>query len=241
MGLFKGLDRLREEYGDTIDPSVRKNLELVCEIRDNAVHFFNKGIDISRAVQELGTACLRNYVVLVRQWFAIDMTEYNFFLMPLAFVTQEAVIQAISLNADERKLIQYLRIQSQIKPDDDANAGDFNVSLAMEFKFAKSKSDDAIKVKISTDADAMPVKLSEEDIREKYPWDYNILTTRLDKRYSDFKQNKNYHDIRKMLENDEKYCNERYLDPLKKKGIVKRFYNPNIMKEFDLYYTKRKA
>ena len=71
VGLFRAIDRLRDDFGDTTHPSVRQNLELLCEVRDNAVHFINKGFDISKLVQELGTACLRNYLGLVDRWFAI--------------------------------------------------------------------------------------------------------------------------------------------------------------------------
>lgn len=239
VGLFKGIDRLQQEYGDKVHPAVRENLELLCEIRDNAVHFLNKGFDISRIVQELGTACLRNYLVLVRQWFAIDMSSYNFFLMPLAFVREERVVQALNLNSDERRLIDFLK--AKCASEDGGEDREFNVSLRLDVKFARSKWDGAQKVKISDDPEATPVTLSEEDIREKYPWDYDILTTRLRKRYSDFKANQHYHEIRKPLESDERFTYKRYLDQDKRIGIGKCYYNPNIVREFDEYYDVKKS
>ncbi len=66
IGLFGAIDLLQSEYGDKIDSAIRENLELICEVRDNAVHFMNKGFDISKIVQELGTACLRNYLLLIK-------------------------------------------------------------------------------------------------------------------------------------------------------------------------------
>lgn len=237
VGLFGAIDRLRDEYGDKVHPSVRENLELLCEVRDNAIHFFNKGFDISKLVQELGTACLRNYLVLVRQWFGIDMSSYNFFLMPLAFVREAAEVDAVALNADERKVLDYLRTHSTAGSDGEES--DFNVALRLDIKFSKSKDEAAPKVRLSNDPDAMPVSLSEEDIREKYPWDYGILSTRLDKRYDDFLQNGKYHDLRRSLESDERYCRERYLDPGNPRSGVKRFYNPNIVREFDAHYSKK--
>lgn len=237
VGLFNAIDLLQSEYGDKIDAAIRNNLELLCEVRDNAVHFMNKGFDISKIVQELGTACLRNYLLSIRRWFGIDMSSYNFFLMPLAFVREELEVDAVSLNADERKLIDFLRLKSS--SDSEVVEGGFNVALRLDIKFAKSKSDAAQKVIVTNDPNATPVTLSEEDIREKYPWDYQILTTRLKKRYSDFSQNQRYHDIRKPLEQDERYCKKRFLDPAKKMGIGECFYNPNIVSEFDQHYQKR--
>jgi hypothetical protein len=238
VGMFESIDRLHNEYGDKVHPSVRDNLELLCEVRDNAVHFFNKGFDISRIVQELGTACLSNYLVVIRQWFAIDMSTYNFFLMPLAFVREEREVQALSLNSDERRLIDFLR--AKCSSGDDSAEREFSVSLRLDVKFARSKSDGAQRVRISNDPDATPVKLSEEDIREKYPWDYDILTTRLRRRYSDFKANQKYHEVRKPLETDDRFTYKRYLDQASRSGIGKCYYNPNIVREFDAHYEVRK-
>ena len=234
VGLFKAYDLLINEYGDTLPPAIRGNLELICEIRDNAVHFINKGFGVSKIVQELGTACLRNYVTALQQWFSIDLSQYNFFLMPLAFVGSPASVEAVSLNAEERKLVEFLKNEMQSQPK--GKAGDFNVALRVDVKFSKSKSEDVPKVVVTNDPDATPVTLSEEDLKDKYPWDFRILTTRLKKRYKDFKENKKYHEIRKELEKEDKYCWNRFLDRDKKSGTPKRYYSPNIVKEFDAHY-----
>lgn len=236
VGLFRAVDILRDEYGDTVHQSIRENLELLCEVRDNAVHFMNKGFDVSKLVQEIGTACLRNYLTLVKKWFGIDLSQYNFFLMPLAMVGGGYSVEAISLNADERKVIEYLR--GRIALDSKIESDDYSVALHMDLKFSRSKEADATKVIVTNEPGATPVTLSEEDIRERYPWNYTILTTRLRKRYSDFKANQDYHKIRRPLEEDKQFCNKRYLDPGTKAGTPKCFYNPNIVKEFDKHYVR---
>jgi len=237
VGLFPALDRLVTDYGDTIANPVRENLGLVCEVRDNAVHFLNKGFDIAKLVQEIGTANLRNYLVLVRRWFGIDLSSYNFFLMPLAFVGHPTQFETVTLNAEERKLVEFFR--ERISADTGTSDDDYSVALRIDIKFARSKDASAQHVVITNDPNATHVTLSEEDIRERYPWDYQILTTRLKKRYTDFVQNQRYHKIRKPLESDERYCKKRYLDPAKKQGIGKCFYNPNITTEFDKHYTRK--
>ncbi|MES1942448.1 hypothetical protein T5B8_19518 [Salinisphaera sp. T5B8] len=238
IGLFKALDLLENDYGDQMPKSVRKNIDLLCEVRDNSIHFVNKGFDLALLVQQLGTACLKNYLVAIRRLFGIDLSDYNFFLMPLAFYGSDAGMQGVALNSEEKKLSKYLRAETQVS-DPDSEPGDFNVSLNVNVKFTKSKSEDAELVRITNNPGATPITLKEEDVREKYPWDYKILTTRLSKRYSDFKINKDYHAIRKPLEANEQYCNKRYLDPAVKKGVGKCFYNPNIIQEFDKYYKKK--
>ena len=82
--------------------------------------------------------------------------------------------------------------------------------------------------------------LSEEDIADKYPWDYDILSTRLMKRYSDFKMNAKYHQIRKELEEDKRYAYLRILNPLNPEGGTKSFSTP-ILEKIDNHYNKIKA
>lgn len=45
--------------------------------------------------------------------------------------------------------------------------------------------------------------------------------------------------IKKNLDTNAAYCGERFLDIKKKKGIPKKYYSPNILKEFDKYYIKK--
>lgn len=236
IGLFPSIDRLRDDFGDSFDSSVRKNLELLCEIRDNAIHFFNKGSNIAKLTQELGTANLRNYLLLIARWFGVDMSKYNFFLMPLAFVKEEVDIHLVSLNADERRVIEFLKAAKEEKVDSDES--EFNVVLTLDIRFSKTKSSEGAQVRVTNDPNAPTVRLAEEDIREKYPWDYSILTTRLRKRYKDFSANQRYHELRRALEDDDRFCNTRYLDPVAKSGTLKRFYNPNIVREFDGHYER---
>jgi len=236
IGLFKSIDLLENEYGDRLETHVAQNIELICEVRDNAIHFVNKGFDLSLLVQQLGTANLRNYLLLVRRWFGTDLSKYNFFLMPLAFFKVDGSVQSVHLNADEKKLTNFL--QKQTQEAESGEVSDFNVALNVDIKFSKSKDASAQAVRITNNPDATAVVLTEEDIRDKYPWDYNILTTRLKKRYSDFKTNNNYHEIRRPLEDDEKFCKRRFLDPMNQTGTGKNFYNPNIIKEFDAHYEK---
>jgi len=236
IGLFKAYDKLINEYGDTLDPLAKKNLEVLIEIRDNAVHFFNKDFDLTKKIHEIGTACLKNYLQFVRQWFGADLSEYRLFLMPIAFFRNVGSVQGIHLNHEERNVLEYVRrLQEEV---DDDTARDFNLSLDLDIRVKRVADATATGVQISTAPDAVPVKLAEEDIRERYPWDYKILTTRLSRRDTDFVQNQDYHTVRKKLETDRRFCNTRFLDPDNPRSQRKNFYNPNILTEFDKHYTR---
>jgi uncharacterized protein DUF3644 len=238
IGLFKAHSKLINEYGDSIDPIVLKNLEVIAEIRDNAIHFLNKDFEIKKKVHEIGTASLKNYLYLVRQWFGADLSQYQLFLMPIAFLQNITSAKGININSAERNLLSYVEsIESEV---DDDITNDFNLSLDIDIKFKRVSEIGTTAVVLSNDPDAIKVSLSEEDIREKYPWDYKILTTRLKKRYSDFVVNSSFYSIKRSLEKQSKFCNPRYLDPGNPKSTKKNFYNPNILKEFDKQYKRIK-
>ncbi len=236
IGLFKAYDDLINEYGDKLDPVIRKNIEALIEVRDNSVHFINDDFGLSKKIQEIGTANVKNFVRLVKRWFAIDLSKYNFYLMPLAFVRESSHGEAIPLNLHERKLLKYFQSQ-EFKGDDETK--DFNYSLDLEIRFKRVSDDTGTIVRISNEPDALPVCITEENVRDTYPWSYDVLTTRLSKRYSDFKVNQKFHNIRKPLTEDSRFCNIRYLDPDNPDGTKKYFFNPNIVREFDKYYKRK--
>ena len=115
----------------------------------------------------------------------------------------------------------------------------YSVAVRLQVKVEKSTLATSSKVEISKDPDAVKITISEEDVREKYPWDYKELAKRLSDRYSNFKQDKKFNDIRKELLPDDRYVKSRYLDPGNPKSSKKDFYNSNVIQIFDKHYDKK--
>jgi len=235
IGLFQAFDVLVNDYGDKISPAIRKNLELLVEVRDNAVHFINKGFELEKRVQELGSACLRNYLNAVRRWFGVDLSAYNFFLMPLAFFRDLSTMGVVVLNGEEKKFLKYL--SDRIDEADEDPVADFSLALRLEIRLARAGGTGP-GVALSKEPGAIKVTMDEENIRQQYPWTYDILSTRLRRRYNDFKLNRTYHQIRRALETDDRFCKVRLLDPGNPRSGQKKFYNPNIVREFDRHYSR---
>ena len=239
IGLFRAYDRLVNDHGSSIAGVVRINLEALCEVRDNAVHFLNKDFDLRKKIHELGTATLKNYLNLIRQWFGTDLTKYQLFLMPIAFLSDVSLAEGVNLNVEERNLLGYVRrLEKEI---DDDSSNDFNLSLDIDIRLRRVSDLAATKVVISASPEAIPITISEEDIRDQFPWDYRMLTIKLRDRYSDFLENQKYHQIRRELESIPKLCNTRLLDPGKPNSTSKNFYSPNILGEFDKHYSRLKS
>lgn len=104
---------------------------------------------------------------------------------------------------------------------------------------AVSEIDNLQGVRIVSDPNAPAVTLREEDLLKTYPYDYGKLTQRLNERYSNFMVNKLYHEIRRHLESNPRYCHMRLLNPENPRTGYKRFYSPEILEEFDKHYRKK--
>ena len=220
----------------TLPVEVFANLDALVAIRDNSVHYVTPGAKLARQAQELAAASIKNFVLLDKQWFGRNLSHALNLVLPLSFVPGDGEVESVVTTADETRLIQYLE---SIAQDVGSPESDYAVAVRLEVKLEKSSLANASKVVWSKDPDAVKVALTEADIRTKYPWDYAELVKRLAKRYTDFKANQKFHDIRMPLLGDEKFAKSRYLDPANTKSAKKDFYNPNVLPVFDQHYTKR--
>lgn len=222
---------------------LKENLGLLIEIRDNAIHFMNDSKLFEKKFLEIGTSSLKSYVSMVTKWFDYDLSQYNFYLMPISFFHNHEM-QSFSINKENKQhqnLLKFIASKEKSFPSDETQ--EHNISLILETKWTKSKSVDAL-TSFKYDQDdpnAITYKVdSEEEFRKKYPLNFtDHLKPKLQERYKDFQFNQKFWNLKKELEKDKKLSDERYLDWNNPKGQKKRFYSTNILKEFDKHYEKK--
>ena len=212
------------------------NIKALIELRNSCVHFYNSSPNFAKRLQEIGAASLENFVSFAREWFKRDLSEFNFYLMPLSFVRLPTQSKAIVLNKQERNFVNYLK---SLEDEEDESDSKYFITIDIDVKLTRSRGKDALDVRTTLDPNAPEVRISEEDVRAAYPWNYDELSERCMGRYSDFKRNQKYHDIRIPLYQNRKFCYIRYLDPGNPKSFEKVFYKPDILTEFDKHYSKR--
>ena len=212
--------------------NLRDNIEALIELRDNSIHFANMD-DISRQIQELGFACIKNYITLIKEKkIEIDISNYNFYLMPLAYVSSNMVSESVLTEETKNYLTL---VKSKIaKEESDQN---YDIAITIDIDFKKGSSFDGLG--FTYDKDGIRVALTEENIRKRYPWDNAELIRRCKMRYSDFIQNKNWNAQRNEIKNDAKLYRVRLLDPGNPKSAKKGFYSTNVFSYLDSYYTKK--
>jgi hypothetical protein len=239
ISIQRAADLVRQLSSDPLGQLGYENILMLMEIRDNAIHFHHADHGLNKRVQEIGAAALRNFVYAMKTWFDRDLSEYQFALMPFAFIAPTGIVQAIlaDTHTDAARKVQKLLADKEAAFPFDVTKP-YNVGIEVELRFVRGTGTSAISVKLSPDdPDAVPVSISEEGLLQNYPWRYNDLRRALRKRYVDFKENSIFHDIRKPLETDQKFCRVRHLDPKNKKSPRQKFYNPNIVQQFDGHYT----
>ena len=232
------LDYLAKKLVETkaFDGNAWANIQALLEMRDSSIHFYNRAGAFPVRLQEIGTASLKNFVTAAKSWFGRDLSEFNFYLMPLSFVALPQQTEAVVLNHEEKKFLAF--IESLESAKDDA-ASPYSVTVNIDIKFTRSKAQGILGVQVTNNPNAPQVRLTEEQIRDRNPWDYDRLTEECRKRYADFKVAKKYHDLRKRLLRDKRCGEIRYLDPGNTKSSKKPFFNPNILREFDKHFTKK--
>lgn len=222
------------EKGVLADAAYR-NLKAITEIRDSSVHFYNRNSLFAIRLQEVGSATVKNFVKASHDWFRVDLAKYNFYLMPLAFVAHNRRLQGIPLSREEKKVAEFISIQEAAASQTDPYA----VAVNIEITFSRSKTSDALKVQLSNDPDAPKLHLSEEQIKDKYPFNYDTLTQKCRERYSDFLVNQKYYKIRKPLKENNKYCLVRRLNPDNPQSAKQEWFSNSVFTEFDKHYTRR--
>jgi hypothetical protein len=231
ISVLEAIKRLEKDK--TLTNNLTENINSIIEIRDNSIHFSNFQ-SITKQVQELGFACIKNYVSFIKKHnIEINLSEYNFYLMPLAYIDAKVNVNCI-LTSEINNYIEF--VKSRIARRDETDP-DFDITLSIDIDFKKGHSFDSIGVHF--DKDGIPVTLSREQIRTNYPLTYKEVCKKAKERYSDFKQDRTFNaKIKEIKDNDKlHYLNK--LDENNKKTPKQSFYSTNIWQELDKIYTKK--
>lgn len=230
ISLAEVVKRLRVK--SIIPFELEQNLCDLIELRDNSIHFANL-VPISRIIQELGFATIKNYMAFIKKNdIEIDLTKYNFYLMPLAYIDSKVDVEAI-LTDKEQNYVNLIKSQMI----DEISGGEYNIVISIDIDFKKSSSIDSIGVKY--DKDGLPVILTEENLRKRFPLLFKDVCKGCVERYVDFKQNRRFNDIMKRIKTNEKLCHIRKLDKSNPKSPQTKFYSTNVFQELDKDYTRK--
>jgi hypothetical protein len=176
-----------------------------------------------------------------QDWFGCDLSEHRLFMMPLAF-TQPEEVAAVPLKERPSEIANLTTFLDGLEKRNAGYGADkpFVLGLKLEFKLAASRQADAPALRLTVDPKAPAVRLSDDELKARFPLTYDALVEKLQERYSDFKVNRDFHTRRAILEKDPRLAHIRKLDPFNKNSSSKRFYAPGIVDRFEAHYTRKK-
>ena len=221
----------------SLAPNVLINIEALLALRDASVHFYNSSPEFEKKCHEVGAASLKNFFLIVKEWFDYDLSKFNLNLMPLSFLAIPRQAQAIILNQEERDFLNYL---GQLEDRTDPTDSNYVVKINIEMKLSRTKESDAVAFRRTNDPNAPEIRMTEEQVLEQFPWDYGRLVLECRKRYSDFKLNSKFHAIKRSLceAQESTLSKTRHLDPKNSQSSSKQFFKPEILKEVDKHYSQ---
>lgn len=233
--LTHSLDYLAQRLveGKKLDKNAYENLQALAEIRNSAVHFYNESETLTKELESISAAAVRNFVIAAEDWFDVDFAKYNFCLTPLTFLPPLRA-EAVSVSQEEQNFLDYIQ---DLKAQEPLSSSQYFVSLDIDVQFRGSRGK-GIPVTITRNSDAPEVRVSDDLMFDYYQWDYRRLIAECKKRYSDFKVNKDVYALKEKLEQKEQYAMVRKLDPNNPKSSKQKFYSPNILNELDKVYTR---
>ncbi len=195
---------------------VRSNLEGLCEVRDEAAHLGNIGVELREQTLKLGSAAVRNFTVAFGQWFGRQIEAPH--LLPLGFLGQANLVKPA--NVRQRELLDYLR---RLTSNQAQSKSGFAVSLRVEVQLNPEFSGGGT-IGLTNDPAAPKLNLTDEQALERFPLTYQELVEECRPLIQNFKQNHAFHEAMKTVKSDANHAHERRLDPQKSGGTRKFFY-----------------
>lgn len=228
---------------NNLDLSLKENIGLLVEIRDNSIHFINNTKEFEKIVLEIGTASLKSYVTLVNDWFNCRLDKFNFYLMPISFFHTFEML-SFSVNGKTKQQENFFAYVSKKMIDNPTDLTQkHNIALKLETKFERSSTSDALAVRYDKSS---PIVVRQEinnriamGLENGTIFEYSELIKKLRECCPNFIQNNNFHKEKRKLSGNEKYQITNYLDPVRKKGTKKDFWTIEALNYLKKYFDSK--
>ena len=197
---------------------VKSNIKGLIKIRNQATHLGALVPALKQSILEYSTASVQNFVKAYANWFkdSIDAP----YLLPLGFVgTAQTAVSKYPVR--QRQLLKEL---SNLARSNDSSDSDYSIVMQIRVELNRGLSGGG-NIGLTNDPSVPKVSISDDEVLKTFPTSYNELVDKCRSRYSDFKQNQQFHLAMKNVHQDPKCTYERKLDPTTEKSSKKRFYN----------------
>ena len=179
-------------------------------------------------VHEIGTASLMNYVAVLDDWFDYDIWPHRFAIMPLSF--DSADVRAVQVRGRSKQIANLLAHMDRVLAEQPNSADNrFRVAVQVVTRIAGSREPYAVPVKLGKGDGAVKVELTEEVLRQRWPYDHRQLTALVKERVSGLRINRAFHAAISSFSSEERFARVRWLDINTPKSGKKTYYSPAMV------------
>ena len=252
-----------DEYINTIHPksfiAIRENLFIIEKYRNNIAHFYNE--ELTPHIFMLVAKAALNYVEFMKKYFSKDIiNDEGIFIMPLGFklpFTPEDFLTKKSVKSNT-SLESKKFIESIVKVIQDLKDNNVEESIVLGFSIyiesvkkvtnsdllvAITNKDEAdvsftktTSVKITNDPSATSVRLTDEQFREIYKYEFRDLVARCRENITGFLQNQGFYDLKKTMDGKPEYTGRIRLNSRNPKSPYQDFYSEKALEYIKLNY-----
>lgn len=197
-----------------LSPVVAENVLRLKDVRDAAIHLVGHSSALPSLVFALGTASLRNYARLAREWFSIDLGEYSLFILPVGF---SYPFETFSLADVQREPEEIARLLASVaKAQDEGRASDDGYQLVCEVQttfVSAKKVTEATDFTVAVDPTSKAVTVTQRRVRpiDQYPLTYREVLQKVKAALPAVKQHEFNAAIKRHgLKQDAKYATYNY-------------------------------
>ncbi len=238
IGIVEARNLVQSYKKDNLGDVAAANIMAMLDIRDHSTHFVTSDVNLRKTLAELSLAAVRNYIIASQKWFNVSYADLNLAAIPISFALNQTHSEAVAKGAPT-KVARFLTYIKSEESKLNSIHSEYFYSVVVNFDIVKKAADGAVPIKLAAPGESAHLTVSIDD--DKLPpgmtWTFDELVSALRKKYSDFIQNNKFYKIKKTFEANKQLCHERYLVPSNKKSPRVKFYNPNIVFEFDKHYT----
>ena len=244
------IDLLEAVNRTRINDTLRSNLTALTDLRDSAIHFYNKD-SLNYLIYSLSVATLKNYQLLIKEWFGTDLLKYNFYILPLGFAYNFQTFSPITIKK-EPTVVQ--NIVNQISYNQQRlNQSDYKFICEIEvnLKSAKKVSEKTdLKVEVSKSTENLEgglfgntIIIQKSNLIDRYPLSYSKLYRMLKNEIPDLNRRELNSIIKKVnLKDNSKYSAYNFRtkekeDKYRSQGILSKA-TPSIYNQDCFYYLK---
>lgn len=158
-----------------LPPIVAQNIESLVEIRDAAVHLTARSDGLPYLVFTLGAASLRNYARLLREWFDVRLSDYNFYILPLGFQYPFKTLTAVDLRKEPEDVALVMSSVAKAQAAGEIEADGFALACELTTTLVSAKKiteDTDLVAKIDPASTSAVIVSREVNLIDKYPYTY---------------------------------------------------------------------